>query len=174
MQYLISIYFDEKTDKLFRGYMERVANKSGNTFMTDHQVPPHITVSAFDAENESAVIEAVESCVKELQGGTLQWVTVGALPSGVLYIAPVLNAYLHRMAEMFYDGIRSLGDVRINKLYQPFQWMPHTTIAKKMTEEEMMAGFQALQTAFVCREGKAVKIGLATQQPYREIREWRL
>ena len=174
MQYLISIYFDEKTDKIFRGYMEQVANKSGNTFMTENQVPPHITVSAFDAENESAVIEAVESCVKELQGGTLQWVTVGALPSGVLYIAPVLNAYLHRMAEMFYDGVKNLRDVRINKLYQPFQWMPHTTIAKKLTEEEMLAGFLELQTSFICREGKVVKIGLATKQPYREIREWRL
>ena len=174
MQYLISIYFDEKTDKIFRGYMEQVANKSGNTFMTDHHVPPHITVSAFEAENEETVIAAVENCVMQLQAGALQWVTVGALPSGVLYIAPVLNAYLHRMAEMLYDGVRSLGNVRINKFYQPFQWMPHTTIAKKLTGEEMQAGFRALQTEFTCREGKVVKIGLATKQPYREIREWRL
>ena len=75
---------------------------------------------------------------------------------------------------MLYDGVRSLGDVRINKFYQPFQWMHHTTIAKKLTGEEMQAGFRALQAEFTCREGKVVKIGLATKQPYREIREWRL
>ncbi len=174
MQYLISIYFDERTDKAFRSYIEKVARRSGNTYMTGHQVPAHITVIAFEAEDEEEVIAAVERCVAKLQCGTLQWVSVGALPNGVLYIAPVLNEYLHRMSEIFYNEINALEGVRMNRFYQPFQWLPHTTIAKKLTNQEMLEGFNVLQSEFVCREGKVVRIGLATKNPYKEIDEWSL
>ena len=174
MQYLISIYFDERTNKAFRGYIEKVACRSGNTYMTEHQVPAHITVTAFEAEDEDALIAAVERCVTKLQCGTLQWVSVGALPNGVLYIAPVLNEYLYRMSEVLCNEIKALEGVRMSRYYQPFQWLPHTTIAKKLTNQEMMKGFDVLQSEFVCREGKVVRIGVAAKNPYKEIREWSL
>ncbi len=172
MQYLISIYFDEKTDKIFRTYMEAVANCCGNTFMLDHHVPPHITVSAFETEDEAEVVAGLEECIAGLQKGILQWVSIGVLPNGVLYLAPVLNQYLQKMSEEIHASVKSLKDVKISKYYQPFHWLPHATIAKKMTPQEMQEGFAVLQTAFACREGKVVKIGLATKNPYREIYEW--
>ena len=43
--YLISIYFDEKTDKKIRNLINHVAQKTGNDFMQEHHVPPHITVT---------------------------------------------------------------------------------------------------------------------------------
>lgn len=174
MQYLISLYFDEKTDKIFRDYIKQVADDCGNTFMTDHQVPPHITVAAFESEDEESVITAAENCVKELESGMLQWVSIGALPSGVLYTAPVLNAYLQTVSEKIFEQIKNIENVKISRLYQPFQWFPHTTVAKKMTKEEIATGFASLQSAFTYREGKAARIGLATKQPYREIKEWKL
>ena len=57
--YLVSIYFDEKTDQKIQQYIDKVAEKTGNTFMLDGQVPPHITVSAFETQNEVAVIEMI-------------------------------------------------------------------------------------------------------------------
>lgn len=42
--YLISIYFDEKTTKRIQGYIDNIAKKTGNTFMTNGNVLPHITV----------------------------------------------------------------------------------------------------------------------------------
>lgn len=46
--YLISIYFDDKTNNRIQQAINQVAKKSGNTFMLDAEVPPHITVSAFE------------------------------------------------------------------------------------------------------------------------------
>ena len=40
--YLISIYFDEKTNKILQRYIDRIAEKSGNSFMIENKVPPHI------------------------------------------------------------------------------------------------------------------------------------
>ena len=46
--YLISLYFDEGTNKKIQLYMEQIAQRTGNMAMIDGKVPPHITLSAFD------------------------------------------------------------------------------------------------------------------------------
>lgn len=54
--YLISLYFDEGTNKKIQLYMEQIAQRTGNLAMIDGKVPPHITLSAFDmAEEEKAI-----------------------------------------------------------------------------------------------------------------------
>ena len=54
--YLISIYFDPKTNKKIQQYINKVARQTGNTFMLDGNVPPHITISAFETIDEQAAI----------------------------------------------------------------------------------------------------------------------
>ena len=48
MKYLISLYFDDNTNKQIYGYMEKVAAVTGNDYMLANHVPPHITVSSFE------------------------------------------------------------------------------------------------------------------------------
>ena len=38
--YLISVYFDEQANKNLQRYINIIADKTGNTFMTDNNVPP--------------------------------------------------------------------------------------------------------------------------------------
>ena len=52
VMYLISLYFDEKTENRISGYMKQIAKYAGNTAMLDGNVPPHITIAAFHAESE--------------------------------------------------------------------------------------------------------------------------
>ena len=65
--YLVSIYFDEKTSRRIQQYIDKVAEKTGNTFMLDGKVPPHITVSAFETQNEAAVMEVLDSLAHNLK-----------------------------------------------------------------------------------------------------------
>ena len=174
MQYLVSLYFDEKTDKKFRGYMKEVADYSGSTYMVDHGVPPHITIASFVTDKEEEAIESLEKKISFIRRGNLQWVSVGALPSGVLYIAPVLNEYLHGISKEINAAVKEIEGVKISKFYQPFQWLPHATIGKRMNDGELAEGFACLQSVFTRYEGCVVRIGLATKNPYREIFHWEL
>ena len=54
--YLISIYFDEKTENWIKKYIENVAVKTGNGFMLDNKVPPHITIASFVTDKIDEVI----------------------------------------------------------------------------------------------------------------------
>lgn len=167
--YLLSIYFDEKTTNRIQQYINRVAEKSGNPFMIDGNVPPHITISAFETRNEQEVIRRLENKVKELKSGTLTWVSVGVFLPYVIYLAPVLNEYLHQLSRDVYECISELSDVSISPFYRPFQWQPHTTIGKKLSKREMEDAFKALQDQFSVFQGRVVRIGLARTNPYQDL-----
>lgn len=172
--YLVSIYFDEKTNHRVQQYIDKVAEKTGNTFMTDGKVPPHITISAFETQNEEVAIEVLDSLVHKLQKGSLTWASVGQFFPYVLYMTPVLNAYLHEMSEKIYHALSNLEGVQVNTHYRPFQWFPHTTIAKKLSKAEMRIAFEVMQESFGMFEGEVVKIGFAKPNPHRDIATWEL
>lgn len=172
--YLVSLYFDEKADARILQYINAVAKRTKNTYMLDGEVPPHITVSAFESRQESAVIEKLDVCMKSLQSGMVQWASVGAFFPHVLYLSPVLNEYLHQVSVSVYEAMQSVEDTLIRKCYQPFSWLPHTTIAKQLSEEEMRVAFETLQESFGMFSGDVVKIGLARTNPYEDIATWEL
>ena len=59
--YLISVYFDEASDKKIRNHMKQIAKHTGNTWMLDGNVPPHITIAAFQTDSEERAIEIFQN-----------------------------------------------------------------------------------------------------------------
>lgn len=172
--YLVSIYFDEKTNKKIQKFIDQVAQRTGNTFMLDGNVPPHITVSAFEALQEEQVIEVLSGVIRNLKKDSLQWVSVGQFFPYVLYITPVLNEYLHDISVQISTALLQIDGVMISPYYQPFHWLPHSTIGKTLTKEQMSIAFDVMQNSFGMFEGQVVRIGLAKPNPHRDIMSWEL
>lgn len=167
--YLVSVYFDEKTNKTIQSLVNKVSGKTGNNFMIEGKVPPHITVSAFETKQEEKVLERLRAVAKDLSQNNLRWVSVGTFLPNVIYLAPVLNEYLQNMTQTIYGTIEDVDETKMNPFYLPFQWMPHTTIGKLLTKEQMRDAFEVLQEQFVPFEGTVTKIGLAKTNPYTEL-----
>ena len=167
--YLISIYFDEKADKTIRYLMEQVAKNTGNTTLLDDKVPPHITISSFETNDEELAINCLKESCDTLKSGDLKWVSVSTFFPYVIYLSPVLNEYLFSLSKTIYDNFSNLDNISINKYYQPFSWQPHTTVGRKLSEEQMQLAFQTLQKHFVPFKGTVAKIGLAKTNPHRDI-----
>lgn len=172
--YLISIYFDEKTNNRMQSYIKQVAKRSGNTFMTEKNVPPHLTISAFETRNENTVCSLLEEKKEIFQKGELTWCSVGTFFPHVIYLAPVLNLYLQELSEKVYEMLRETDGIKIHGCYRPMQWFPHTTIGKKLSKEEMLAAFRVMQEQFGMFRGQAVRIGLARTNPYEELWEFEM
>ena len=170
--YLISIYFDEKTDKQIRKLIAQVAENTGNTFMQDNNVPPHITVAAIETRDENVAIEALEKCVQKLEQGKLRFISNGAFFPQVLYIEPVLNEYLHGLACEVNAAVKDLPETIVSPYYRPFSWLPHVTLAKQLSEEQMRMAFETMQKRFVSFEGTVTKIGIAKTNPHRNLKVW--
>ena len=80
--YLVSIYFDEKTNRTIQNLIDKVAKKTGNDFLITGKVPPHITVAAFETKKEEEALVRLQAVAKDLEQGSLRWVSAGTfLPS---------------------------------------------------------------------------------------------
>lgn len=167
--YLISLCFDDKTNKRIQGYIDNIAKKTGNTFMTDGNVPPHITISAFETNDESKAIDIFEKLIENMKSNTIQFVSIGMFLPYVIYITPVLNEYLYTLSLEFYERIKNIDDVKIRSNYTPFNWFPHITVGKKLSNEEMKIAFNVMKNQFAVFEGEVTKIGLAKTNPYQNI-----
>lgn len=170
--YLVSLYFDDKSTRKIQGFINKVAVKSGNNFMIDGKVPPHITIAAFQSNEENKVIEILDKDIKNIKSGMINWASIGVFNSSVIFLAPVLNEYLHNLSVSIYEGISSVEDVSISKYYLPFQWIPHTTIAKKLAREELMLAFEELEKHFSMFGGRITRIALSKTNPYEDIIVW--
>lgn len=172
--YHISIYFDDKTNQKIHSYIKQIADKTGNTFMIDRNVPPHITISAFETKSEEDAIKRVETCAKILSQGEIYFATVGEFFPYVIYVSPVLNEYLHKMSVAIHTQITEIVDVSVSRFYQPHQWFPHVTVGKTLSQEEMRSAFEIMQNQFGDFKGTVTRIGLAKTNPYRNLVEYTL
>lgn len=73
--YLVSIYFDEKTDNRMRKLIKQVAEKTGNAFMTENHVPPHMTIGKQLTKEQ--MVTAFEVIQKQFVPITGQVVKIG-------------------------------------------------------------------------------------------------
>lgn len=172
--YLISIYFDIKNEKRLHGLIQSVAKATGNTFMIDNQVPPHITVAAVETKQEDMLIACMEELVRKLETGEIKLVSVGTFSKQVIYVQPVLNKYIHQLSVLLQQELGEIKETICSPYYQPFHWLPHCTIGKQLTQEQMMQAFQVLQNEFVPIDGHVVRIGIAKTNPHRDIKMWKL
>ena len=167
--YLISLYFDEKTNSRIQYYINQVAKKTGNYFMNEGKVPPHITVSAFEAKSDEIALQTFSSAVSEIQSNNIQFVSTGQFFPNVIFVMPVLNEYLHSMSDKIYSSLIQNKEISVSPYYRPFSWMPHVTIGKTLTKEEMLIAFQTLQHQFGPFSGMIQQIGLAKTKPYQDL-----
>ncbi|MGN0144294.1 MAG: 2'-5' RNA ligase family protein [Clostridium sp.] len=172
--YLVSLYFDDVSSKKLQGFINKAAVKSGNKFMVDNKVPPHITIASFQTKEEENIIKVLNKKIKDFESRSIMWASIGVFKSSVLFLAPVLNGYLHDLCKDINEVISSVENTSISRYYMPFQWMPHTTIAKKLTREELFLAFEELEKNFNIFSGKVTKIGLSKTNPYENIVVWEL
>lgn len=173
--YLISLYFDPKTNRRIQEHINDVAGCSGNTYMLDKKIPPHITLTAFESKvREEELTGNLDKILTIQKKGELTWVSVGVFHTGVLFLMPVLNEYLHKLSLLVTDTLEQLPDTKAQKCYRPFSWLPHTTIGKRLTEEEMQGAFMPVQKTFTPFSGEVVKIGLSKTTPKEDLQSWKL
>ena len=168
--YLISFYFDDQTKKRIQSWMDEISTGTGNTFMTDHQVPPHITVSAFDAREDVQAVEALEAIAGRMVPFEVQIVSVGTFFPYVIFAQALLDQTLHETSEFVRSEVEKIPDARISRYYQHFSWLPHITLGKTLSQNQMQGAFQILQKKFVPLKARVESVGVAKPNPHRDLK----
>jgi 2'-5' RNA ligase len=168
--YLVSAYFDSETNKILQGYINKIAAATGNDFMVRNNVPPHLTLSAIEARGVDVLLPAFDSLAGEIKQGEISIITVGQLMPQVIYVAPYLNDYLSNLEQRVFDCLAGIPETTVSNYYKPFSWLPHITLAKTLTREQMLDAVKVMQD-FKSIKAKIVKIGLAKVNPHEDVSE---
>ena len=166
--YLISAYFDENTNRVLQGYIEKVVKATGNDFMVANHVPPHLTLSAIEARSVEVLAPAFDKLEGKISRGDISLITVGQLMPKVLYVSPYLNEYLQNLEQQVFDCFKNIPDTTISNFYRPFSWLPHITLAKTLNKEQMLAAVQTMMD-FQRIDASIVRLGLAKVNPHEDV-----
>ena len=112
--------------------------------------------------------------LSKLQGDEIRFVSIGSFEGKVLYVQPVLNAYLHHLSQILTQKLKQIPETILRTNYQPFSWLPHCTIAKQLSKEQMMEAYRVLNEEFVVTDAKVTRIGVAKTNPHRDLAVWNL
>lgn len=166
--YLISAYFDEHVTKGLQRLIDNIAKETGNTYMIENNVPPHLTISSFETRKPDNLKEEFMK-LNKIGAGEINIFSIGQFLPYVMYATPVLDEYLMHLSNEVYDIFSVREDVTINRCYKPYNWFPHITLGKKLEKEQMIMAMRVLQTHFVPIKGKIVRVGLSQTNPHKDI-----
>lgn len=172
--YAVVLYFDEKTSEEIHKIIENVAVWSGNSYMIETGIPPHITIGAFSSEDETGLMERTGEFVKDFSGGDVEFCGIKAFEPKVLFLSPVKNEYLsmaNRRVNQLMEGFFPPAD---HNNYLPEYWVPHCALATRLEEEQMKAAREKVSSLPLPVTARAVKVCLARCNPYKEITVWEL
>lgn len=172
--YLISIYFNKETEDRLNLILQRVAKVTGNWFMLDNQVPPHITAASVETKCEGELIARIENITKGLKQGEIKFVSVGTFSTKVVFVQPVLNEYLHRLSVTLNKELEQMDETLLSSYYQPFSWLPHCTVGKQLSKEASQKALIELSSYFAPMNGYVTRIGVAKTNPHKDIKIWDL
>lgn len=161
-EYAVVLYFDDQTNAIFYNMINKIAEITGNYYMVNNQIPPHITIGDFFTEDEPDISKFKE----KMQSGEIVFNDLGSFDPCVFYAAPAINDYLRNCNKIFYEWSKSLG-YEENKLYAYNNWIPHLTIATKLNSEQLQKAFSVAN--FTPFSGRTEKIALVKCNPYKEI-----
>ncbi|MEE1304936.1 MAG: hypothetical protein U0K68_07295 [Agathobacter sp.] len=167
--YLTSVYFDDRTNRILQGYINKIAARTGNTFMTDNRVPPHMTISSVEARGVEVLLPAFSSLEGKFQSGEIRFASVGQLLPYVMYATPVMNKYLLDLSEQVYGVYKNIPETTVSRYYQPLSWLPHVTLGKTLDREQMRRAFEVMQESFSPFSARITEMGLAKVNPHEDV-----
>ncbi|MDR0946526.1 MAG: 2'-5' RNA ligase family protein [Ruminococcus sp.] len=172
-EYALILYFDNETTTRFQSLIGIAENACSNSYMTKPAViPPHVTICYFKTESIDMVIPLIENKISNISQGTLSWASLGAFSYSTLFATPVLNEYLLEICTVFNDLL--INHVDLVDYYKPFSWMPHTTLATKLTKEHMLFEFESVISEFTPLVGTTTHLSLVRCERFSELKTWEL
>ncbi len=167
--YLITAYFDEESNRNLAQIMKGLAETCGNSFLLDHQVPPHLTICQVEARGPEGLTLALENLKGKLESGEIYLVSPGMLLPYVACISPLGTEYLGDLSHRVYDAIKDIREAKVSKYYRPGSWYPHVTMGKTLTRPQLSMAMDYLADHFTPCRVKLTELGLAEVNPHKDL-----
>lgn len=177
MKCAIQLVFSDKNQTIIN-QIRKTLVKNG----THDEAVPINHISLADIEIEDEQVELVKDIMKKFsqthKSLKLILSSVGSFMTqeNVIFIAPTMTEDLMRYNDELIEELKS-NNISCGKYYLKNNWQPHCTIAIRVSDEELFAGFKTLKQnnilpLEVC--GDAIDLLCYDPKPYKEIIKFEL
>ena len=170
MNYAIVLYMDDQKTKMAAQMTRELAAACGSDYCM--KMIPHISIASLAAENEEAVKAEAAKLSKLLKRGNVQIASIDVFNPVVLFLAPIMNAYLLESCRIANDQMLRVCEIGNQGRYLPDAWVPHIAVAMKMEKDGLYRGFNKLSelfSPFDAEIDRMVLIRWERENPYQEL-----
>ncbi|TCI29103.1 2'-5' RNA ligase family protein [Exiguobacterium sp. SL-10] len=153
--------FDEQTEKRIREVWEGLKREGITSYafeVSDRQ--PHITLASYNRLDVEAYIGLLDTHYQSKEVVHLTFSTVGTfIQSGALFLSPTISSGLRGLHSEHHRVFGSFND-NVESLYLPESWIPHCTLANRLSKKEMKDAFEYCTDTVKPLSGKVVEVAL--------------
>ena len=174
--YAVSLHFSQKVNEIIISTLQAIADKTGNSFMIENKIPPHITIGAFHAarEEEAKLLQLVEDFAKEQKAGTVQFSEAGNFNGKVLFLKPEKNLFLSEINNALHSLLLPEFEKAENGYYLPDIWFPHTTLATRLNQSQFSAAEEIAKQITLPLEAAIDELAVYQCSPFFELKKYKL
>lgn len=173
--YAVSLHFSQKVNDIVISTLQAIADKTGNRFMIENKIPPHITIGAFHAAREEAkLLQLVEEFAQGQKAGTVQFSEVGDFNGKVLFLKPEKNLFLSKINKELHTLLLPEFEKAENGYYLPDIWFPHTTLATRLNQNEFSAAKEIAKQISLPLEADIEELAVYQCSPFLELKKYSL
>ena len=174
--YAVSLHFSQKVNDIVISTLQAIADETGNRFMIENKIPPHITIGAFHAtrDEEARLLQLVEGFAQGQKAGTVQFSEVGDFNGKVLFLQPEKNLFLSKINKELHTLLLPEFEKAENGYYLPDIWFPHTTLATRLNQNQFSAAEEIAKKISLPLEAAIEELAVYQCSPFLELKKFRL
>ncbi len=175
MDYAVLLYFDKKSTKIIEDLQREISKINGNLHTVSLDIRPHITLSSFESDSIDDFIESFTSYLdhEKISEVTFSGYGLFTSPKNVIYLNPVVDMKLVDINQRFFDYYDS-NSLAVGDYYAPGSWVPHCTLASRLSEEEVLKSIPQILSKFQLEEVAITEVGVIQAEPLEEIFNYKL
>jgi hypothetical protein len=172
-EFAVLLGFDRDSEDAILSIQREVGEATGNTFISDNGMFPHISLSLFTSEHPEECARIVKDLASDGIDITIRLGSVGIFntPLAVVNLLPVVTKELLVLHD---DLIRRLSPYAsdLHSYYLQPVWIPHCSAAINIEPDLLGVTVEAVCARFQPCDVQVAYISLAECCPYREYGRW--
>lgn len=134
--------FDERTEKIIKEIWKELQEKSISFYANEvENRRPHITLASYKNLNRIEYLNQMEEFYEGKQAIDINFNSIGSfLNSGALFFSPIVTKELIELHTSHHKYFEKFNDDP-NSLYLPNSWIPHCTLANRLSAEKLSEAF---------------------------------
>ena len=171
--YAVSLHFSQKVNEIVISTLQAIADETGNRFMIENKIPPHITIGAFHAarEEEAKLLQHVEEFAQGQKAGRVQFSQIGNFNGKVLFLKPEKNLFLSEINKNLHTLLLPAFEKAENGYYLPDIWFPHTTLATRLNQNQFSAAKEIAKIISLPLEAPIEELAVYQCSPFLELKK---